>query len=151
MPETALKIGPTSNLLTSFRNNAALIIIAAATISLVLFPVPMCFKCEGPNLYGQTTAIANRNSLIFEVWLLGGPILAAAFGIKRAWLIPIGLTIADLATQHLGGVSWQDLKENEWPIILLFDLVAGFVSLTIGWFAYLGIEHLRKRRFTKQT
>ena len=111
----------------------------------------MCFKCEGPNLYGQTTAIANRNFLIFAVWLLGGPILAAAFGNKRAWLIPIGLTIADLATQHLGGVSWQDLKENEWPIILLFDLVAGFVSLTIGWFAYLGIEHLRKRKLTKQT
>ncbi len=151
MPDPAPKIGPTSNLQTSLRNNAALIIIAAATISLVLFPVPMCFKCEFPNPYGQTTAIANRNFLIFAAWLLGGSFLAAAFGIKRAWLIPIGLTLADLATQHLGGVSWQDLKENEWPIILLVDLTAGFIALTIGWFACLGIEHLRKRTLTKQT
>jgi hypothetical protein len=111
----------------------------------------MCFDCEFPNPYDQTTVIANRNFLIFAVWLLGGSFLTAAFGLKRAWLIPIGLTLADLATQHLGGVSWQDLKENEWPFILLFDLVAGFVSLTIGWFAYLGIEQLRKRRFTKRT
>ena len=149
MAESTLKIGLKSNLQPSLRNNAALIIIAAATISLVLFPVPMCFKCEFPNPYGQTPAIANRNFLIFAVWLLGGPFLTTAFGLKRAWLIPIGLTIADLATQHLGGVDWWDLRENEWPIILLFDLTAGFLALTIGWFAYLGIEYFRKRKQAK--
>jgi hypothetical protein len=150
MPESALKIGRTPQLQTSLRNNAALVIIAAATLSLVLFPVPRCFDCEFPNPYGQTPAVADRNSLIFVVWLLGGTFLTAAFGIKRAWLIPIGLTIADLATQHLGGVEWWDLKENEWPIILLTDLWAGFFSLTFGWLAYLAIEHLRERRSAKQ-
>jgi hypothetical protein len=82
MPGTALKIGPTSNLQTSLRNNAALSIIVAATISLVLFPVPMCFDCEFPNPYDQTTVIANRNFLIFAVWLLGGSFLTAAFGLS---------------------------------------------------------------------
>ena|SRR5579862_4673631 len=149
MPESPLTLRRTSNLKTSLQNNAALIIIAVAAISLVLFPVPRCFDCEGPNPNGQTPAIASRNFLIFAVWLLGGPFLTTAFGLKRAWLIPIGLTIADLATQHLGGVEWWSLKENEWPIILLFDLTAGFIALTIGWFAYLGIEHFRKRKQAK--
>jgi hypothetical protein len=149
MPEPPLNIRRTSNLKTLLQNNEALIIIAVAAISLVLFPVPECFDCEFPNPYGQTTAIAHRNFLIFAIWLLGGPFLAAAFGLKRAWLIPIGLPLADLATQHLGGVSWQDLKEIEWPIILLVDLTAGFFALMIGWFAYLGIEHFRKRKQAK--
>ena len=60
------------------------------------------------------------------------PLLCALLGARRAWLVPVGATIADLLTQHFAGVPWWDVWNNEWPAIVMVGLLMGFTSLAVG-------------------
>jgi hypothetical protein len=114
------------------KGNASLIILAVATLSLVVFPVPVCFDCEPSYSWGQTDQVALRNAVIYLAWLLAAPFIAGLFRFRRAWLIPICLTASHIATQHLGGVPWWDVKANEGPMIFIVELPEGLVSLIAG-------------------
>jgi hypothetical protein len=50
--------------------------------------------------------------------------------------------LADLMTQHLGGVPWWSLRENEGPIIILVDLFAGFALLSLALLCRISFEWL---------
>jgi hypothetical protein len=67
------------------------------------------------------------------------------------WLIPPGIMLANLMTQHLGGVPWWSLRENEGPIIILVDLISGFILLGIAVVFRTCFEWLRDSRTSQST
>jgi hypothetical protein len=115
-------------------------------IGLALFPIPWCVDCEFPNPYGIDAAVLAHRASIFEIWSISAIFLSAFLKFKKFWLIPLGIMIADLMTQHLGGVTWQSLRDNEGPFIILIDLVAGFVLLGLGILSRMCFEWLSDRR-----
>jgi hypothetical protein len=117
------------------RSYAAYVVIAMASISLLVFPDVVCFDCEDKN--GQ--ALQSPNATIFFWWLVLAPLIAGTLSIRRAWLIPIGLTLAHLATQQLAGNTWWDVGNNEFPIFFL-DLLIGFLLLGLGTFSNFSVK-----------
>jgi hypothetical protein len=132
------------------RANAALWIFLGTFIALALHPIPECVACEYPNPWGRNDAAYARDSAIFVVWLLSTSFVAGAFRIKRSWLVPVSIVVADLGTQPIGGVAVSSLLRNEGPMILLFGLVAGGTSLGLGWLTRTAIDALRRKALTKQ-
>jgi hypothetical protein len=126
----------------SIKRYASIVIVIATFIALAFFPIPSCFDCEGPNPYGDAAVLAHRQ-LIFEIWPISAIFFSVFLRIKRPWLIPPGIMLADLMTQHLGGVPWWSLRENEGPIIILVELIAGFILLGLAFLARMGFEWLR--------
>jgi hypothetical protein len=56
--------------------------------------------------------------------------------------------IADLMTQHLGGVPLWSLKANEGPIIIAFDLGAGFMLLSLAYVLRICFDSWRSKART---
>ena len=114
------------------RCNAAVVIVILTLIILLFNPIPACVACEFANAWGHDDAIVARDANLLTVWLLGASCLAGLLRLKRSWLVPVGITIADIATQHLGGVPWQSLRGNEGPMLLILGLGTGVFSLLLG-------------------
>jgi len=72
---------------------------------LALHPLPICFDCEGNDPWGTGYVPSDTSYDLFAIWFVSLSFAAGAFRMKKGWLLPIGLTIADLATQHLG--AWK--------------------------------------------
>lgn len=122
------------------------VLIAISTlIVLISNPIPACFDCEPPYAWGHDVAIVGRDATILMVWLLGTSFLAGLLRWKRKWLVPVGIAIADVATQHLGGVAWWSVRENEGPALLIMGLACGFFSLTLGYCVRLFVDCLGPR------
>jgi hypothetical protein len=130
---------------------ASIIIVVATFIALALFPIPWCVDCEFPNPYGLDAGVLAHRELLFDIWSVSAIFFSVFLRIRRPWLIPLGIMIADLMTQHLGGVTWQSLRDNEGPFIILFDLVAGFTLLVLAFFLRMGFERLRDSRTSPST
>ena len=135
-------------MLVSVKRYASIVIIMATAIALAFFPIPLCFDCEGPNPYAIDAVIAHRQ-LIFEIWSISAIFFSVFLRIKNPWLIPPGIMLADLMTQHLGGVPWWSVRENEGPIIILVDLIAGFILLGLAFLFRIGFEALRDNTMRK--
>jgi hypothetical protein len=99
---------------------------------LALHPLPMCFDCEGDHPWGARDIASPRDYVLFEIWFLALSFAAGAFRFKKMSLMPLGLTAAYLATQHLGGVAWWSLRDIEGPVIIIAGLFSGSISLTLG-------------------
>jgi hypothetical protein len=84
--------------------NAAISVVVFVLIVLMFNPVPACFDCEFPNAWGHDDAIVASDSTVFMVWFFGASCMAGLLRWKRSWLVPVGITVADIATQHLGGL-----------------------------------------------
>src|SRR5258705_1917964 len=126
----------------SIKRYASIVIVIATFITLVFFPIPSCFDCEFPNPYGIDAAVLAHRQLIFEIWSISAIFFSVFLRIKRPWLIPLGIMLADLMTQHLGGVPWWSLRENEGPIIILVELTAGFILLGLAFLSRMCSEWL---------
>jgi hypothetical protein len=112
--------------------NAAVSSVVFTLIVLIFNPIPACVDCEFPNAWGHNDAIVGHDSVVFMVWFLGASCMAGLLRWKRSWIVPVGITIADIATQHLGGVPWWSLKDNEGPVLLIVGVVSGVFSLLLG-------------------
>jgi hypothetical protein len=135
----------------SIRRYASIVIVIATFIALVFFPIPSCFDCEFPNPYGIDAAVFAHRQLLFEIWSISAIFISVLLRIKRPWLIPPGIMLADLITQHLGGVPWWSLRENEGPIIILVELIAGFILLGLAFLCRMCFEWLRESKTTRST
>jgi len=93
----------------SIKRYKSIVIVTATFIALAFFPIPSCFDCEFPNPYGVNDAILAHRVLLFEIWSISAIAFSVFLRIKRPWLIPPGIMLADLMTQHLGGVPWWSL------------------------------------------
>jgi hypothetical protein len=101
--------------------------------------------------WGLSDATASRNAHIAIACLIGTPLIAVILGLGRTWFIPIVIAAADIATQHLAGVPWWDIRNNEGPVIGLVDLAVGFASLALGLFIRFAIHWLLHRKFSPST
>jgi vacuolar-type H+-ATPase subunit I/STV1 len=130
---------------TFVQRNASFILVAAATISLACFPATLCFDCEPDYTFGRPASLNDFGWDIFSFWLIAVSFAAGLLRLRFAWLLPLCVAIADVATQHLGGVPWWDVKNNEGPMILIFATPFGCMALTIGLFVRVMYEVLRNR------
>jgi len=134
----------------SIKRYASIVIVIATFIALAFFPIPSCFDCEGPNPYGDAAVLAHRQ-FIFEIWSVSTIFFSVFLRVKRTWLIPPGIMLADLMTQHLGGVPWWSLRENEGPIIILVELIAGFTLLCLAFLCRMSFEWLHESKTSRST
>jgi hypothetical protein len=104
---------------------------------LAFHPLPACIDCEVDHFWGSRDIASPRDYDLFVVWFLSVSFAAGAFWFRKMWLLPLGLTLADLGTQHLGGVAWWSLRENEGPVILFAGLFFGYAALAIGVVVHL--------------
>ena len=132
----------------SIKRYGSIVIVIATFIALAFFPIPSCFDCEGPNPYGLSDAVLARRELLFEIWSISAIFLSVFLRIKTPELIPLGIMLADLMTQHLGGVPWWSLKVNEGPIIIAFDLGAGFMLLSLAYVLRICFDSWRSKTRT---
>lgn len=95
-------------------------------------PESWCIDCEGSNPWGSSFVPSQFESVACECWIVGWNFLAGAFVWRGVFLMPVGLMLAELATQHLGGVTWQSLRDNEGPAIVAVDLFLGSLALAMG-------------------
>jgi hypothetical protein len=135
----------------SIKRHASIVIVIATFIALAFFPIPSCFDCEFPNPYGLNDAILAHRGLLFEIWSICAIFFSVFLRAKMPWLIPPGIMLANLMTQHLGGVPWWSLRENEGPIIILVDLISGFILLGIAVVFRTCFEWLRDSRTSQST
>jgi hypothetical protein len=135
----------------SIKRYPSIVIVIATFIVLAFFPIPLCFDCEFPNPYGLSDAILAHRTLLFEIWSVSAIFVSVFLRIKRPWLIPPGIMLADLMTQHLGGVPWWSLRENEGPIIIVVGLIAGFTLLSLAFLCRMSFEWLRESKTSRST
>ena len=125
------------------KNYASFIALGAMTLVMIIFPAPFCFDCEGFAPYGIDTSVVAHiaDNIATFFWLV--VVLAGLFKLKYSWVIPPGFFIADVLTQHLAGVPWWTLRQNEGPFIFFGDLVVGFLLLAFGFLCRQCFEWLR--------
>jgi hypothetical protein len=135
----------------SIKRYASIVIVIATFIALAFFPIPSCFDCEFPNPYGLSDAVLAHRIFFFRTWSISTIFFSVFLRIKRPWLIPLGIMLADLVTQHLGGVPWWSLRVNEGPIIIFFGLTAGFTLLSLAFLCRMSFEWLRDTKSSRST
>jgi hypothetical protein len=135
----------------SIKRYGSIIIVIATFIALAFFPKPLCFDCEFPNPYGLSDAVLLHRALFFDIWSLSIIFISVFLKIERPWLIPLGIMLADLMTQHLGGVPWWSLRQNEGPIIILVELIAGFILLSLAFVSRIGFEWMCESSTSQNT
>jgi len=129
----------------SIKRYASIVIVLATAIVLMHFPVPWCFDCEGTGWGIVSDAVADQRQTVLTSWLLSAAFLAGMFKIKQSWLVPFGIVIAHILTQHLGGVAWWSVRGNEGPIIFLIGMPVGFGALVIGYCCRFAFDWLCRR------
>jgi hypothetical protein len=132
----------------SIKRYGSIIIVIATFIALAFFPKPWCFDCEFPNPYGLSDAVLEHRVLFFDIWSISVIFISVFLKIKRPWLIPLGIMLADLMTQHLGGVPWWSIRLNEGPIIIVVELIAGFILLGLAYLFRICFDSWRSKAGT---
>jgi len=140
MPEAATT-------LKFLRKNAAVFVILFTLLTLAVCPLPICVDCEPQPHYG---ALNNIAFYLFIGWLAISSFLASFLKVRFAWIIPFGIALADVATQHLGGVPWWDVRNNEGPTILLMTIPFGLIFWSIGWAVRFGLEYWKQERHSSK-
>jgi len=117
---------------TRIKNYAVPVIVAVTIFLLARFPLADCIDCEGLRPWGRDdAAYALRVNIWFaHIALSCG--LVAFFHARWSWSVPFLLAFTDFFTQHVGGVAWWSLLNNEGPFIFLYDGAAGFGALLAG-------------------
>jgi hypothetical protein len=106
--------------------------VVLTILVLVRFPLADCFDCEGPNPWGRDDVAYLLRLRLFMAWLTGSSILLGLYRVPFGWLAPLLIAMGDLLTEHIGGVAWWSLLNNEGPSILLFDIGFGMAGLALG-------------------
>jgi hypothetical protein len=101
-------------------------------IVLAVHPIPECIDCEFPRPWGRDDVAYHHAANILSVWFVVATITAGAFSIRKYWLVPISIAVADVITQPIGGVALWSLWNNEGPAILLLGCAWGAVGLSAG-------------------
>ena len=130
---------------------APLWVFVATFAVLVIHPVPECFNCEFPNPWGRDDAAYRVAVNILDAWLVGASAVAGFVSIRRNWLVPVAIMLADLLTQHVGGVPLWSLTQNEGPIIVIAFVVLGTGSLAAGWIVRRGVDYFRPNVIAQNT
>ncbi len=110
------------------------VIVVLTIVVLVRFPLADCFDCEGPHPWGRDDVAYLSRSHLFTAWLFGISFLLGICRARFGWVAPLLIAVGDCLTQHIGGVSWWSLLNNEGPFILLGDSFIGLVGLALGGF-----------------
>ena len=108
------------------------LVVVLTILALVRFPLADCFDCEGPNPWGRNDVAYLLRSRLFMAWLAGSSILLGVYRVPFGWSAPLLIAMGDLLTEHIGGVAWWSLLNNEGPFILLFDIGFGMAGLGLG-------------------
>lgn len=72
---------------------------------LAVHPIPECFDCEFPNAWGRDDRVYYASARLFDAWFVLASVAAGFVSLQRNWMVPFGITLADLVTQPLGGVA----------------------------------------------
>jgi hypothetical protein len=121
-------------------------IVLLTVLVLVRYPLADCFDCEGPHPWGRDDAAYLFRSHFFIAWLFGTSFLLGLYRVRGGWVAPLLIALGDCLTQHLGGVAWWSLLNNEGPLILLSDSFFGLIGLALGAFVNLLASKARKYR-----
>jgi hypothetical protein len=101
-------------------------------VILAIHPIPECIDCEFPRPWGRDDVAYHHAADILSVWFVVTTITAGACSIRKYWLVPILIAVADVVTQPIGGVALWSLWSNEGPVILLLGCMWGAVGLSMG-------------------
>jgi hypothetical protein len=71
---------------------------------------------------------------VLQIWLLIAPFLAGLLHLKRGWLVPMVMVLAQWMAQPLGGEPWASFSGTEAPFILLFGLPVCTLCFLAGRF-----------------
>jgi uncharacterized protein YybS (DUF2232 family) len=129
------------SILSRTLDHGAVIISFVTLIALCIYPIPFCIDCEFPNPWGHIDA---KGEVPVSVWLLTAPFLAGLLALKKGWLVPVFVVFALVLTQHLGGVAWWSLRENEGPFILILGFPVTAVCFGIGYLIRTIVVFLRR-------
>jgi hypothetical protein len=88
-------------------------------LAVSLHPTPWCIGCETSTLWGHVDTQVDD---VLQIWLLIAPFLAGLLDLKRGWLVPIVMVLAQWVAQPLAGEPWVSFSGTEAPFILLFGL-----------------------------
>ena len=91
------------------RSHAAIVAPVVTLVALTIHPIPWCFDCEFPNPWGHVDTTNGWDMVVLAWWLVIASALAGFLAIRRSCLVPIGIVLAHLATQRVGGVEWPSL------------------------------------------
>jgi hypothetical protein len=109
-----------------------------------MHPISECFDCEFPHDHGINDATYDRDIYIFDIWFITTTFIATLLRIRRGWTVPFGILFAFIATQHLGGLPWWSLRDNEGPTILLVGIPVSLMTLTIGFLVRESVPWIRR-------
>jgi len=126
--------------------NPALWVFVATFLALAMHPIPECFACEFPRPWGRDDVAYAHASVILEVWLIGASFAAGLSSLRKYWLVPIAIVLADLITQPIGGVALWSLLSNEGPLILVLGGLIGAAAFLLGGLVRLILNKLRASR-----
>jgi hypothetical protein len=76
-------------------------------------------------------------------WLFGSSFVLGVYRVQFGWLAPLLIAVGDLLTEHIGGVAWWSLLNNEGPFILLFDIVCGMAGIALGVLIQFVLRRIR--------
>jgi hypothetical protein len=129
----------------SIKRYASVGIVLVTAVALIYFPVPWCFDCEGFGWGIVSDAVVDQRQTVLTCWLVSMSFLAGLFTIKRPWLVPFGVVVAHILTQHLGGVAWWSVRGNEGPVIFFIGMPVSFFALVMGCSCRFAFDWLRHR------
>jgi hypothetical protein len=123
--------------------NPVLWVFVATLLVLAIHPIPECFACEFPHPWGRNDIAYVRASIILDVWLIGASFAAGLGSLRKYWLVPIAIVLADVITQPIGGVALWSLWSNEGPLILGLGGLIGVAAMLLGALVRLMLDKLR--------
>jgi hypothetical protein len=128
------------------RSGSFLVLGTLAAVK-ILLPVPSwCVDCEGSNFWGMDAKLIEHRTNSIAAMSIATFLLAGSFQFKFKWAIPPAFSIIDILTQHLAGIPWRSLRNNEGPFIVIFDLSAGYLLITLGTFCRVYFDRHRDGR-----
>ena len=131
------------------RKYGTLVLLAVASLWFICFPVADCFDCEVANAWGRNEHIYNERAIAAIIIFLSFSIIAGILRPRLYWLVPVGITTADVISMHLAGVPWWSVKGNEGPALYIFEAPVGYLALIFGVIIHYMIPKLYSQNSSK--
>jgi hypothetical protein len=122
---------PRPTLYKVFRSPVLWVFVVTLVV-LAIHPLPECFDCQFPRPWGRDDVAYHHSVILLDVWFVLASITAGFCSVRKYWLVPSLIVLADVITQPLGGVQLWSLWNNEGPVILLVGCVVGAICLLAG-------------------
>lgn len=113
--------------------NSPVFWVFAITLSVLsVYPIPECVACEFARPWGRNDVAYEHASVVYDVWLVSASMISGIISLRKYWLIPFLIVLADMITQPIGGVALWSLFSNEGPMIIGLGGAVGGCSLIMG-------------------